>query len=59
MRFSILTLLGLVAVAAVGTAALLNANQIWAEVIYSITFITLLIALIAALMLRAEPGPSA
>ena len=52
MRFSILTLLGIVAFAAVGCAALLNANQLWAEATYSIAFVTLLIALVAALMLR-------
>ena len=52
MRFSILTLLGLVAVAAVGCAALLNANDVWAEVCYSVTFITLLVAFVAGLILR-------
>jgi hypothetical protein len=52
MRFSILTLLGLVAVAATGTAALLNANDFWAKASYSIGFVTLLVAVIAGLTLR-------
>ena len=54
MRFSILTLLGLVALAAIATAALLNANDICGRVSYSVTFVVLLVAVVAAIVLRGR-----
>ena len=48
MRFSILTLLGLVAVAAVGCAALLNANEMWASIVGTLVFVVVLSGVIAS-----------
>ena len=49
MRFSILTLLGLVAVAAVGCAALMQATYVWANVVYMGTFFVLWLGVVAAI----------
>ena len=49
MRFSILTLLGLVAFAAVGCAALLNANKTWASITFSASILILLTSVVAAI----------
>ena len=48
MRFSILTLLGLVAVAAVGCMALMNASQLWGYLAYTVAFVVLWLAVVAA-----------
>ena len=53
MRFSILTLLGLVAVAAIGTAALLNANRAWVSLTYIGVVAMLAASLVGSLILRA------
>ena len=49
MRFSILGLLGLVAFAAVGCAALMKATYVWANVVYMSTFFVLWLAVVAAI----------
>ena len=48
MRFSILTLLGLVAVAAVGCVALMNASQLWGHLAYTVAFVDLWLAVVVA-----------
>ena len=52
MRFSILTLLGLVAIAAVGCAALANANPIWSSVVYISAVVMSATSLLGSLILR-------
>ena len=54
MRFSILSLLGLVAFAAVGCAALAQTSFIWAAFVTSLAAVSLCIALVAAIMLRGR-----
>jgi hypothetical protein len=54
MRFSILTLLGLVAFAAFGTAALLNANAVWFSVLFTVIGLVLLTALLLVIYSNAE-----
>ena len=54
MRFSILTLLGLVAVAAIGIAALLKANEAWAEAISNMVVAALAASIAAGLILARQ-----
>jgi hypothetical protein len=51
-RFSIRTLMAVVVVAAIGLAALRNANDLWAGVLLTIVFLALASAVMAALILR-------
>jgi hypothetical protein len=51
-RYSILTLMGFVFVAAVGLAALRNANELWAGAMLTIVFMALATAVMGALILR-------
>ena len=52
LRFSLLTLLGVVLVAAVGSAALANPTEIWRQVIVTGTVGILLIAILRAVSKR-------
>ena len=53
MRFSTLTLLGLVVFAAIGCAALLNSNQWWASILYMASVLSLLTAVLASIYSHA------
>ena len=52
-RFSILTLMGFVFVAAIGLAALRNANELWAGAMLTIVFLAIASAVMGALIVTA------
>ena len=54
MRFSILGLLGLVAFAALGCAALQNSNDVWRTCLYSLAVGSLIAALVPAVLLTGR-----
>ena len=52
LRFSLLTLLCVVSIAALGSAALANPNEIWRLVVFNVTLVTLLAAALTAVVKR-------
>ncbi len=59
LRFSLLTLLGVVLVAAVGSAALANPTDTWRQVAFTITVVVLLFFTLLAAVTRSRRRPFA
>ena len=55
MRFSIITLLGLVAFAAFGCAGLLFASPVWVGIVFTMVAVSLLTSYLGILLLRKSP----